>query len=73
MIKSRYLNDYPDILTPEDLMYILDIGRSTVYKLLSCGSIPSIRIGKLYRIPKNMLVSTLNPHTDGLPKKGVPC
>lgn len=28
-------NDYNDILTPEDLMGILSIGKNTLYKLLN--------------------------------------
>ena len=50
------LNDYPDILTPESLMKILKIGRNATYKLLQSGEIPSIRIGKQYRIPKTYLI-----------------
>ncbi len=69
------LNDYPDILNPNDIMNILQIGRSTCYKLLYGGLIPSIRIGRQYRITKKSLAEYLNLSysniTDGLPKKGV--
>ncbi len=49
---SRYLDDYPDVLLPEECMSILAVGRNTIYALLKNGEIPSLRIGKQYRIPK---------------------
>lgn len=75
LMYSKNIADYPDILTSEHVMNILNIGRNTTYKLLSCGLIPSIRIGKLYRIQKSKLISALDQYTDGFPieKKGVPC
>lgn len=45
-------NNYPDILTVEQLCEILDIGKNTAYKLLNSGAIKSIRIGKVHKIPK---------------------
>jgi len=51
-MNSRYLNDYPDVLTPEEAMCVLSIGRNKIYELLQSGQLPSIRVGKLYRIPK---------------------
>jgi len=62
------LDNYPDILKPNDIMDILQIGRSTCYKLLYGGSIPTIRIGKQYRVLKKELIKYLNEscsnHTD---------
>lgn len=46
------LDEYNDIMTVEDLMEFLYIGRTTAYKLLKDGAIRSLRIGKIYRIPK---------------------
>ena len=51
--KSR---KYDEILTIEDLMDFLAIGRSTAYGLLRTGKIKSFKIGHIYKIPKeNML------------------
>jgi len=50
-IKGR-LNSYPDILSVKQLCEILDIGKNTAYRLLQCGEIKSIKIGKVYKIPK---------------------
>ena len=63
-MKSKSLQDYPDVLTPEDLMEFLHIGRSTAYKALKNRIIPSIRLGKLYRIPKIKLVEYLSSCSD---------
>ena len=39
------------VYRPEDIAKMLNIGRSSVYKLLKSGQLRSKRIGKLYRIP----------------------
>ena len=47
------LDSYSDILTVSDVMKILHIGRNR------SKEIPSIKIGKKYIIPKNMLIDFL--------------
>jgi len=49
-------NDFNDILTPEDLLDILFIGKTTLYKLLNSGEIQSFKIGKKHKIPKQALI-----------------
>ncbi len=39
-------------LTPKDLQRELRIGEKLAYRLLKDGTIPSVRIGGLYRIPR---------------------
>lgn len=51
-IHSRFLDDYPDVLLPEECMAVLSVGRNTMYTLLKNGTLPSVRVGKQYRIPK---------------------
>jgi len=46
------LKNYKDILSVEDLCEILSIGKNTAYRLLKSGEIKSVRIGKIYKIPK---------------------
>ncbi len=53
------LDSYSDILTVSDVMKILHIGRNKAYELLRSKEIPSIKIGKKYIIPKNMLIDFL--------------
>ena len=45
-------NSYPDVLSVKQLCEILDIGKNTAYKLLKNGDIKSIKIGRIYKIPK---------------------
>ena len=48
-------DDIPLILTVEDLMPILGIGRNTAYDLVRSGQLRCIRIGKQIRILKQDL------------------
>lgn len=41
-----------EVFTVGDLMEYLSVGRTTAYKLLRSGNIKTLKIGKLYRIPK---------------------
>jgi excisionase family DNA binding protein len=54
------LRGYPDLLTVKDVQEVLQIGRSTAYKLLQSGEIRAIKIRTLYRIPKRNLVEYLS-------------
>ena len=44
-----------DWLTPKDLQHDLRIGERLCYRLLRTGRIPSVRIGNLYRVRKEVL------------------
>jgi len=45
----------PDVLTLSDLQNVLQIGRSTAYRLVRTREVRSIRIGRCIRIPKQFL------------------
>ena len=47
---------YDEIMTVEDLMEFLAIGRTTAYGLLRSGKIKSFKIGHIYKIPKENLL-----------------
>ncbi len=53
------LEQYEAVLTVADLQEILGIGRNTAYALLNSGAIPSFRIGKKWRIPKDAVLHYL--------------
>jgi excisionase family DNA binding protein len=38
-------------LSPDEAREVLGIGRATMYRRLSDGSVPSVKIGKLIRVP----------------------
>jgi excisionase family DNA binding protein len=52
---ERPATQEPDWLTPKDLQHELRIGERLCYRLLRTGEIPSVRIGNLYRIRKEVL------------------
>ena len=56
MDTNSILQDYNDCLTPKEVMKILVISRNKVYELLANKTIPSLKIDKQYRIPKEKLI-----------------
>jgi excisionase family DNA binding protein len=49
-------DDIPLIMTVEDLMPILLIGRSTAYKLVRSGKLKTFRVEKQIRISRDALI-----------------
>ncbi|MGX7420473.1 helix-turn-helix domain-containing protein [Carnobacterium gallinarum] len=43
---------YPDLLTFKEMCDLLGLGKNTAYKLLNDKTIPSLKLGREYRIPK---------------------
>ena len=61
------LNEYPDVLTVQDIQKIFRVGKNRAYDLVKTKAIPSIRIGGTYRISKDAVKSVLcynNTHAD---------
>ena len=60
-MKYNYVSydDIPLIMTVEDLMPLLLIGRNTAYELVRSGEIKSIRIGRQIRITRDALIEFL--------------
>lgn len=61
-ITSRYramFRDYPDALTPQQVQEMLGIGQRLAYTLIRGGKIPSVRMGRLYRVPKVAVIDYL--------------
>jgi excisionase family DNA binding protein len=52
--------DYQDIVSVEDIMRMLNLGKSSVYTLLRTNQIYHIRVGKKYIIPKQAVVDFVN-------------
>ena len=49
-------SEYPDVLNIKQLCSALDIGKNTAYKLINSGSIRSLKIGNVHKIPKNYII-----------------
>ena len=62
MENSRYhsIEELPLILTVDDLMPVLCIGRNTAYDLVRSGQIQSLRIGHQIRIPRDAVVKFIS-------------
>lgn len=53
-------DNYPDVVTVKEMQTMLRIGRSTAYKLIGDGVIPSVRIGSSYLITKKSIENFLS-------------
>ena len=58
-MQELQFDNYPDIVTSEDIQKMLRIGRNSVYDLLKQGKIKSLRVGKKYLIPKTSVINFL--------------
>ena len=59
---TRYramFREYPDALTPQQVREMLGVGQRMTYALLRGGIIPSVRMGRLYRVPKVAVIDYL--------------
>ena len=57
---NRMFANYPDVVDVPQLQSMLGgIGKQSTYKLLKNSAIKSIKIGKIYRIPKINVISYL--------------
>ena len=54
---NELFKEYKDVVTVEDIMAMLHIGRTTVYELLKSGTLYSVKIGKKYIVPKQSVVN----------------
>ena len=50
---------YDDIVSVEDVMEMLHLGRVTVYNLLKSDKIHTLRVGNKYVIPKKSVIDFL--------------
>jgi excisionase family DNA binding protein len=57
---SEIFKDYPDIVSVEQLMEMLQIGQVLAYKLVKSGEIKSRKVGREYKIPKVNVIAYLN-------------
>lgn len=57
---SEIFKNYPDVVSVEQLMEMLQIGQVLAYKLVKSGEIKSRKIGREYKIPKVNIIAYLN-------------
>jgi excisionase family DNA binding protein len=54
------LKEYPAVLSISDVAAILNITPATVRRHIKKRDIPSIKVGRLVRVPKDSLISYLH-------------
>ncbi|MGH2975583.1 MAG: helix-turn-helix domain-containing protein [Solirubrobacterales bacterium] len=57
----------PLTYTVEQAAEVLQIGRTAAYEAVRRGEIPSIRIGRSLRVPRQRLLALLDPENDDGP------
>ena len=53
------LENYPDVLTVEELIEILRVGKNTTYRLLNEGKIKNLKVSNKFIIPKKCVIEFL--------------
>ena len=60
MKTKKMFEVYPDVVTVDELRRMLGgISRKMAYRLLANGEIKSVRMGRVYKIPKSCVVDYL--------------
>ena len=54
------LNEYSEILTVEDVMEILNIGKNAAYDLFRSGDIKCFRLKNRWKVPKQAIIDYIN-------------
>mgnify|MGYP000045783472 FL=1 len=49
-------NDYPDLVTVEELCEMLSIGKNAAYALLASGDLKCFRLKRIWKIPKQHVI-----------------
>lgn len=57
---SEIFKDYPDVVSVEQLMEMLQIGQVLAYRIVKSGEIKSRKVGREYKIPKVNVIAYLN-------------
>lgn len=57
LLLDKIFDSYPDVLEVEDLMKALSISKTSAYQLLREKKINSVKIGRVYKIPKVYLLN----------------
>ena len=60
MALSDLLNQYPPVLSVNQVAEILSVSQNTAYALVRSKQIHSIRVGRSYRIPLDAVIKYLN-------------
>ncbi len=62
--RSTPASDLPELLSVEEVAAFCGIGRSLAYSLVARGELPSVRLGRLVRVPRAAILAMVEgrPH-----------
>lgn len=61
---TQHLEIFPQLLTVSEVAGIFRLTQAAIRRMVRAKEIPAIRIGKEYRIPKQVVHNILNPLTE---------
>jgi excisionase family DNA binding protein len=56
----------PEMLTAKDIQEMLQVDRSTIYRMAESGRLPAIKVGKQWRFPRNQVETWLHTQNNVL-------
>ena len=59
------IEEYPIMLSADDLAAILGISRTSAYKLMQSKGFPALTLGKRVVTPRDRLIAWINTQLDG--------
>ena len=68
-IKENYqmmFTSYPDLVTIKQLTKMLDIGVTLAYRLVKSNTIPALKVGREYKIPKRNVIAYLTNQNEAI-------
>ena len=60
---EKYLDKYPPVLSTDEVAEVLGVTCKTVRVLINSGELKGIRVGKLYKVTKDVLLEYLDCQT----------
>ena len=57
---QELFTNYPDILSVQQLMELLQIGKVLAYRLIEEKKVKAIKIGREYKVLKNSIIEFIN-------------
>lgn len=64
------MGDQRELLTAREVQGLLGLGLSKVYDMMARGELPTVRIGRLVRVPRSDLMEWITTRTRGRPGSG---
>ena len=53
----------PEMLTAKEMQDLLQVDRSTIYRMAEAGQLPAVKVGKQWRFPSDLVEGWLKAQT----------